>query len=211
METEKLLDTLIRRYPSLEPVKDDIRETADIIIKSYENGGQLLVCGNGGSNADADHIVGELMKSFSKKRPLESSFEQSLESVDAEKAEFLSSHLERGLPAISLSAHTALNTAVSNDIHGDLIFAQQVNGYGRKGDVFLGITTSGNSKNVIYAAIVAKAKGMKVLGLTGETGGELKKYCDAIVKVPAKWTPEVQELHLPVYHTICQIIEYHFF
>jgi len=211
METEKLLDTLIRRYPSLEPVKDDIRETADIIIKSYENGGQLLVCGNGGSSADADHIVGELMKSFSKKRPLESSFEQSLESVDAEKAEFLSSHLERGLPAISLSAHTALNTAVSNDIHGDLIFAQQVNGYGRKGDVFLGITTSGNSKNVIYAAIVAKAKGMKVLGLTGETGGELKKYCDAIVKVPAKWTPEVQELHLPVYHTICQIIEYHFF
>ncbi len=211
MDTQKLLDTLIRRYPSLEGIRGDIETASNIIIEAYENGGQLLACGNGGSSADADHIVGELMKSFSKKRPLEESFENSLESVDAEKAEFLSSHLERGLPAISLSAHTALNTAVSNDIHGDLIFAQQVNGYGRKGDVFLGITTSGNSKNVIYAAIVAKTKGMKVLGLTGETGGELKNYCDAVIKVPAKWTPEVQELHLPVYHTICQIIEYHFF
>jgi len=211
MNTEKLLNTLIKRYPVLENVKEDIESAANIIIEAYENGGQLLACGNGGSSADADHIVGELMKSFSKKRPLESSFENSLENVDADKAEFLSSKLERGLPAISLSAHTALNTAVSNDIHGDLIFAQQVNGYGRKGDVFIGITTSGNSKNVIYAAIVAKAKGMKVLGLTGETGGELKNYCDAVIKVPAKWTPEVQELHLPVYHTICQIIEYHFF
>jgi D-sedoheptulose 7-phosphate isomerase len=211
MDTQKLLDTLTKRYPSLEGIRGDIEAASNIIIESYENGGKLLTCGNGGSNADADHIVGELMKSFSKKRPLESSFESSLASIDPEKAEFLASHLERGLPAISLSAHAALNTAVSNDIHGDLIFAQQVNGYGQKGDVFLGITTSGNSKNVIYAAIVAKAKGMKVLGLTGETGGELKKYCDAVIKVPAKWTPEVQEYHLPVYHTICQIIEYHFF
>ncbi len=211
MNTETLLDKLIERYPVLADVREDIKKAANMIIESYENGGLLLACGNGGSSADADHIVGELMKSFSKKRPLESSFETSLKSVDTEKADFLSSKLERGLPAISLSAHTALNTAVSNDIHGDLIFAQQVNGYGRKGDVFLGITTSGNSKNVIYAAIVAKAKGMKILGLTGETGGELKNYCDAIIKVPAKWTPEVQELHLPVYHTICQIIEYHFF
>jgi len=211
MNTETLLDKLIERYPVLASVREDIEKTANMIIESYENGGQLLACGNGGSSADADHIVGELMKSFSKKRPLESSFKTSLMSVDVEKAKFLSSKLERGLPAISLSAHTALNTAVSNDIHGDLIFAQQVNGYGRKGDVFLGITTSGNSGNVIYAAIVAKAKGIKVLGLTGETGGELKNYCDAVIKVPAKWTPEVQELHLPVYHTICQIIEYHFF
>jgi len=211
MDTQKLLGTLIKRYPSLEGIRGDVETVSNIIIEAYENGGKLLTCGNGGSNADADHIVGELMKSFSKKRPLEASFEQTLESVDPEKAEFLASHLERGLPAISLSAHAALNTAVSNDIHGDLIFAQQVNGYGQKGDVFLGITTSGNSKNVIYAAIVAKAKGMKVLGLTGETGGELMKYCDAVVRVPAKWTPEVQELHLPVYHTICQIIEYHFF
>ena len=211
MDTQKLLDTLVKRYPSLEGIRNDVENVSNIIIESYENGGKLLTCGNGGSNADADHIVGELMKSFSKKRPLESSFENSLASIDPEKAEFLASHLERGLPAISLSAHAALNTAVSNDIHGDLIFAQQVNGYGKKGDVFLGITTSGNSKNVIYAAIVAKAKGMKVLGLTGETGGELKNYCDAIIRVPAKWTPEVQEYHLPVYHTICQIIEYHFF
>ena len=211
MDTQKLLDTLVKRYPSLEGIRNDVENVSNIIIESYENGGKLLTCGNGGSNADADHIVGELMKSFSKKRPLESSFENSLASIDPEKAEFLASHLERGLPAISLSAHAALNTAVSNDIHGDLIFAQQVNGYGKKGDVFLGITTSGNSKNVIYAAIVAKAKGMKVLGLTGETGGELKNYCDAIIRVPAKWTPEVQEYHLPVYHTVCQIIEYHFF
>ncbi|OYT15523.1 MAG: phosphoheptose isomerase [Bacteroidetes bacterium 4572_77] len=211
MNTESLINTLIERYPALNSCKKDIEKIANMIITCYENEGQLLICGNGGSSSDTDHIVGELMKSFSKKRPVDTNFKNALTKVSDERGAFLANKLEKALPAISLSAHTALTSAVSNDIGGDLIYAQQVNGYGRKGDMLLGITTSGNSQNIIDAAITAKAKGLKVIGLTGKTGGKLKQYCDTVICVPALSTPEIQELHLPVYHTICQIVEHRFF
>ncbi len=211
MKTETLMNTLIERYPVLNACKKDIEEAANLIIACFENSGQLLICGNGGSSSDADHIVGELMKSFSKKRPVDNDFEEALTKVSEERGVNLANKLEKALPAISLSAHTALTSAVSNDIGGDFIYAQQVNGYGKKNDILLGITTSGNSQNIIDAAITAKAKGLKVIGLTGKTGGNLKQYCDAIICVPKLSTPEIQELHLPIYHTICQIIEYKFF
>ena len=204
MNTETLINNLIERYPELNSCKKDIETTSELMIKSYENKGKLLICGNGGSSSDSDHIVGELMKSFSKKRPLENNFSEKLKAISADRGVDLSEKLERALPAISLSAHSALTSAVSNDIGGDYIFAQQVIGYGEKDDVFLGITTSGNSKNVIDAAIVAKAKGLTVIGLTGETGGNLKQYCDVTICVPSKITPVVQEYHLPIYHILAK-------
>lgn len=211
MNTEELINRLIERYPVLNSCKKDIEETSNMIIDCYESGGQLLICGNGGSSSDADHIVGELMKSFSIKRPVDIEFEETLKEVSNSRGLYIANKLEKALSAISLSAHAALTSAVSNDIGGDLIYAQQVNGYGRKNDILLGITTSGNSQNIIDAAITARAKGLKVIGLTGQTGGELKQYCDTVICVPSVSTPEVQELHLPVYHTICQIVEYRFF
>ncbi len=211
MNIETLLHQLIERYPALNACKKDIEETARLIISSYENNGQLLICGNGGSSSDAEHIVGELMKSFSKKRPLDPSFEDALSAVSKERGSFIASKLEKGLPAISLGAHSALTSAISNDMDGNLIFAQQVNGYGRKNDILFCITSSGNSQNIIDAAITAKAKGLTVIGLSGKTGGKLKQYCDAIICVPEISTPDIQELHLPVYHTICKITEHYFF
>ncbi len=206
-----LIKKIIERYPALKICQKDIKEASDLLIKSYENNGKLLICGNGGSSSDSDHIVGELMKSFSKKRPIGDDLSERLKAISAERGANLAEKLERALPAISLSAHTALTSAVSNDIGGDYIFAQQVVGYGNKEDILLAITTSGNSKNIIDAAIVAKAKGLKVIGLTGETGGNLKQYCDVIIRVPSMSTPVVQEYHLPIYHVLCQIIENKFF
>jgi len=211
MDSQTLIKFLIEKYPALEICKSDIEESSNILISSFNEGGQLLVCGNGGSSADSDHIVGELMKSFSKKRPLKTEFQDALEGVDSERGSYIASKLEGGLPAISLSAHTGLISAVINDIDPNLIFAQQVAGYGKKGDVLIAISTSGNSVNVVDACITAKAKGMKVIGLVGESGGKMKQYCDVAVCVPTSVTPEVQEYHLPVYHTICQVIEHSIF
>ena len=177
MSTEEILDKLIKRYPVLEVCKEDIRDAGNMIIDSYKNSGQLLTCGNGGSSSDAEHIVGELMKSFSKKRPIDSDLAKALEGVSEDRGSLIASKLEKGLSAISLNAHGALVSAVSNDIGGDFIFAQQVIGYGRKNDVLLGISTSGNSQNVVDACIVAKAKGLKVITLTGEKGGKMKELC----------------------------------
>lgn len=211
MSTEQILDTLVSRYPSLEGCKDQIREAGNVIIESYKNSGHLLTCGNGGSCSDSDHIVGELMKSFSKKRPLTNDVKESLTAVDADLGGVMAEKLEMGLPAISLMAHGALISAVANDIGGDLIFAQQLMGYGRKGDVLLGISTSGNSKNVVNACIAAKAKGVKVIALVGETGGKMKDYADVAICVPSTCTPDVQELHLPIYHALCIMAEETFF
>ncbi|MEN8119711.1 MAG: SIS domain-containing protein [Bacteroidota bacterium] len=211
MNIKTVLNKLIERYPALDSCKVEIEEASGLLIKSYENKGKLLICGNGGSSSDSDHIVGELMKSFSKKRPVDDSFSEKLKAISAERGTKLAEKLERALPAISLSAHSALTSAVSNDIGGDFIFAQQVVGYGNKEDVLLAITTSGNSRNIIDAAITAKANGLKVIGLTGETGGELKQFCDVTICVPSMSTPEVQEYHLPIYHALCQIIEHKFF
>ncbi len=211
MSTEEILDKLIKRYPSLEVCKEDIRDAGNMIIESYKKSGQLLTCGNGGSSSDSDHIVGELMKSFSKKRPIDSDLADALKSVSEERGSMMASKLEMGLPAISLNAHSALVSAVSNDIGGDFIFAQQVIGYGRKGDVLLGISTSGNSQNVVDACIVAKAKGVKVITLTGEKGGKMKEFADVAICVPSTCTPDVQEFHLPIYHALCIMVEETFF
>lgn len=211
MNTEQILDRLIERYPSLEVCKDQIKKAGEMLIQSYKNNGQLLACGNGGSSSDSDHIVGELMKSFSKKRPIDSNLADALKNVSKERGSLMASKLEMGLPAISLNAHSALVSAVSNDIGGDFIFAQQVIGYGRKGDVLLGISTSGNSQNVVDACIVAKARGVKVITLTGEKGGKMKEFADVAICVPSTCTPDVQEFHLPIYHTLCIMVEETFF
>lgn len=205
------LQQLISRYPVLSGSANDIMSAFDIIRNSYEAGGKLLIAGNGGSASDSEHMVGELMKSFLKKRRLPDEIKNELDKIDLNASEYLIPRLQSALPAIALSAHTSLSTASINDIHGNIMFAQQVLGYGKKEDVLLGISTSGNSQNIIYAAIIAKAKKIKVIGLTGDSGGELKKYCDVCIKVPEVETYKIQELHIPVYHTLCIMLEDHFF
>jgi D-sedoheptulose 7-phosphate isomerase len=205
------LQQLIERYPSLETAKSDISAAFEIIVNSYKNGGKLLIAGNGGSASDAEHIAGELMKTFAKKRELPGSFIADVAAVDAEIAQYLVPRLQPGLPAIALSGHASLNTACINDIDGNITFAQQLYGYGKEGDVLLAISTSGNSKNVLYAAAVAKAKKLKIIGLTGSGGGNLKKFCDVCIRVPETETYKIQELHLPVYHLLCMMLEDHFF
>lgn len=205
------IELLIKRYPTLEIIKDEIINAYCVMEESYENGGKLLVAGNGGSAADADHIVGELMKGFKKQRKVSNEFSERLMSIDDEMGRRLAEKLQDGLSAIALNNHAALATAYLNDVDGILCFAQQVNGYGKKGDVFLGISTSGNSENVCYAAITARAKGMKVIGLTGKDGGKLKSISDVLITVPECETYMIQELHLPVYHCLCLMLEEKFF
>jgi phosphoheptose isomerase len=165
------------------------------------------VCGNGGSGADSDHLAAELMKGFERERPVEGEFRKQLETKGGERGKYLSGKLQQGFPAISLASHHALITAIANDTDASLVFAQQVAVYGQAGDILVCISTSGNAQNVIDAAITAKAKGLHVIGLTGETGGKLKAWCDTLVNVPGKRTAFIQELHLPVYHTLCRMVE----
>lgn len=207
METNKILKNLIERYSNLIHLESSIEEAVKIIVRAYNNGGKVLVCGNGGSSADSDHVVGELMKSFEMKRPLDQAVQKNLRALFPERGDFLAENLQQGLSAISLSAHSALISAISNDIGGDLIFAQQVVGYGNPGDILLAFSTSGNAQNVIDALIVAKAKGLKTIGMTGETEGKMQAYCDLLINVPETRTAFVQELHLPVYHAICLMVE----
>ena len=205
------LQQLTERYPLLADIKDEIKKTFDIIRDSYAHNGKLLIAGNGGSAADAEHIVGELMKTFSKKRNLPESFISEIKRFDSETAEYLVSRMQPGLPAIALSGHASLNTACINDIDGNITFAQQVYGYGNEGDVLLAISTSGNSKNILYAAAVARVKKLKIIALTGKNGGKLKQYADVCIRVPETETWKIQELHLPVYHVLCMMLEDHFF
>ena len=205
------LERLVERYPALDGMKDTIEEAFQIMKASYENGGKLLIAGNGGSAADAEHIVGELMKGFVKRRPVTEEMKEALEKADPVRGKELSEKLQGGLPAIALVDHAALSTAFANDVDGMLSYAQQVNGYGKPGDVFLGISTSGNAENVMYAAVAAKAKGMQVVGLTGKDGGKLAGIADAAVIVPEMETYKIQELHLPVYHALCLMLEHRFY
>ena len=175
----------------------------------YENGGKLLIAGNGGSAADSEHIAGELMKRFKTPRPVSSEFAEKLKSIDPVRGENLAKNLECGLMAIPLVAHEALTTAYINDVDGLGVFAQQLFGFGRPGDVFLGISTSGNSKNILPATVVARALGIKVVGLTGANGGELAKVADVAVKAPETETYMIQEL--PIYHCWCLMLEDRFF
>lgn len=211
MNPLKHVDVLIERYAELESQRENIIEAYHILEESYSNGGKLLIAGNGGSAADAEHIVGELMKGFENPRKLKEAEVEKLKRVNGELGEVLGAHLQGGLPAIALDGHFALSTAYMNDCEPLLCFAQQVNGYGREGDVFLGISTSGKSKNVLFAAVTARAKGMKVIGLTGETDSKLKEISDVCIQVPQTETYMVQELHLPVYHCLCLMLEERFF
>lgn len=201
---------LIERYPALAICEKDIRAAASAIIDSYKAGGKLIVAGNGGSAADSDHITGELLKSFVKKRKPEQKFLDALSAIDSDTGSYLSDKLQGSLPAIALTNNSALMTASLNDVDGNVLFAQQVMGFGKKGDVFLGISTSGNSKDVIYALAVAKALGVKTIALTGKTGGKCKELADISIVVPENETFKIQELHLPVYHALCLTIEEYF-
>jgi D-sedoheptulose 7-phosphate isomerase len=211
VEESNLLEELINRYPQLKDISFKINEAAERLIRCYQNGNKVLICGNGGSSSDSDHIAGELLKGFEERRPLNDNLKNQLLSVSGRRGHYLAEKLQTGLPAISLSAHSALVTAVANDTDAHLVYAQQVIAFGLPGDVLLGISTSGNAQNVLDAAITARAIGMSVIGLTGETGGKLKAFCDILMNVPEKRTSYVQELHLPVYHSLCMMIETHFF
>lgn len=207
----KHIDRLMERYPSLETAKDDLIVAYLLMEECYEKGGKLLVAGNGGSAADAEHIVGELMKGFQMPRKPKADFTEKLVAENQELGLVLAEHLQGALPAIALDGHLALSTAYMNDCEPLLCFAQQVNGYGRAGDVFLGISTSGNSQNILYAAVTARAKGLKVIGLTGAKKNKLEQMSDVCIKVPQIETYMIQELHLPVYHCLCLMLEDRFF
>lgn len=208
---EKHISLLIERYPTLDECKGDLIDAYLIMEECYKHDGKLLIAGNGGSAADAEHIAGELMKRFKIPRPVTTEMAKKLISIDPDRGADLANNLERSLMAIPLVAHEALSTAYINDVNGLGVFAQQLFGFGRPGDVFLGISTSGNSKNVILATVVARALGIKVIGLTGAKGGELAYVADVAVKVPETETYMIQELHLPVYHCWCLMLEDKFF
>lgn len=205
------MDDLFTRYPSLVTCKDSIEDAIKTIISCYDAGGKVLLCGNGGSAADCDHIVGELMKGFLKKRPIPADRRESMRTRYTDIDENMLSKLQMGLPAISLPSVTALNSAVSNDIDGELVYAQGLLAMADERDVLIAISTSGNAANVFHAVSVAKALGVGVIGLTGKTGGRLAHLSDVCICVPEFETYKVQELHLPVYHYICAVVEEHFF
>ena len=192
---------LFERYPQLNICKNDIENALSLMIDTYKKGGKILVCGNGGSSADADHIVGELMKGFLKSRKV----------TDERIPQELREKLQGALPAISLSAHTSLMTATINDNDADMVFAQQVYGYAKDNDLLIAISTSGNSKNVLNAVKVAKSLGVKTIALTGKTGGELKQLADVTICAPSTETYKIQEYHLPIYHYLCAKVEEEFF
>lgn len=206
-----MMNELISRYPCLEACKEEIIAATDAIIDCYKKGGKVLLCGNGGSCADCDHIVGELMKGFLKMRPLsdekKAQMKANCELIDDD----ILNKLQDALPAVSLPSITALNSAFCNDVDPELIYAQPLMSLARENDILIGISTSGNSKNVFGAVKVAKALGIKVIGLTGKSGGKLKEHADIAVCVPETETFKIQELHLPVYHYICAATEEYFF
>ena len=221
MEPMTYLETLAERYPILEKTIPQIRQAYEMLEECYAGGGKLLVAGNGGSCADSEHIVGELMKGFVKRRAVSEEEEAQLRRAGLSLAEAaglkenpgqeLAGCLQGGLKAIALTGHNGLSTAFLNDVNGEMIYAQQLWGYGEAGDVFLGISTSGNSKNILYAMTAAKAKGLRTIGLTGRDGGMLAKAADVAIIVPEEETYKIQELHLPVYHALCLMLEERFF
>ena len=205
------LQKLFNRYPNLAVCKQQLEEAYEILETAFAQGRKLLVCGNGGSASDSEHIVGELMKEFKLKRKVFADQAETMKRIHPEMGAVLAENLQGALPAISLTGHSSLTTAFMNDSELELIFAQPVNGYLKQGDVFLGISTSGNSRNVLYAAVTAKAKGLKVIGLTGQRESKLSALADVCIQVPEVETYKIQELHLPVYHCLCLMLEDHFF
>lgn len=201
------LKVLFKRYPQLEGMGGDLAAAAALLLKTAKAKKIILVAGNGGSAADSEHIVGELMKSFVLPRPLDEALKRRLIEVDPALGTHIAAHLQQGISAICLSSHTALISAFANDVDSALSYAQQVVGYGSEGALFWGISTSGNAQNVVQAAVAAKAMGMTVLGMTGQGGGLLQTYCDVCLTVPERETFRVQELHLPIYHALCIALE----
>lgn len=206
---QKIFDELFSGYPALLTCKSSIESAYNILVNTYKCGGKILVCGNGGSAADCEHIVGELMKGFKLQRPLENGDVAPFLQYD--EGEKIAQGLQKGLPAISLVSHTGLMTAFINDCDPGLVFAQQVYGYMNECDTLVALSTSGNSKNVVNAVITAKAKNGNAIAITGETGGKLLSLCDAIIKLPSSDTAGIQEYTLPVYHTLCAMLEEEFF
>lgn len=207
----KHIDLLIERYPVLKSIKDSIIDAYLLMEQSYLNGGKLLIAGNGGSASDSEHIAGELMKSFKLERRIPDDFKEKLIAIDCVRGEQLAKNLQQPLLAIPLVSLEALSTAFINDVDGYGVYAQQMLGFGKPGDVFLAISTSGNSKNVMNATVVARAMGVKIIGLTGAKGGELASVADVSVKAPSEETYMIQELHLPIYHCWCLMLEERFF
>ncbi len=208
-EIANILNQYSGKYHFIQKIEEQIMVAFELIIRSYHMGGKLLVCGNGGSNADADHIVGELLKGFLMKRPVDSDLQEKLKGY-GEEGTVLAEKLQGSLPAINLGAHNSLMTAVLNDIGGTEIFAQQVMGYGKAEDILIGISTSGNSQDVINAGIVAKAKNLKTIGLTGNKEGKMDHVFDVIIHAPSAVTAEVQEMHSVIYHLLCAMVEAEF-
>lgn len=206
-----ILEKLVDKYPELSVCREDIQFAFESISDSYRQGGKLLLCGNGGSAADCEHIVGELMKGFMSRRTLPESVKAKFESLYSLEGNTIAEGLQGALPAISLVGATSLWTAYANDMDSEFIFAQQVYGLGRENDVLLGISTSGNAKNVIRALQVAKAKGMTTVALTGKSGGQMLSLCDVAIRVPSDSTADIQERHLPIYHALCLALEEEFF
>lgn len=200
------LAQLLSQYPQLRPCEQQLHHAYQLWQRCFCGGGKLLLCGNGGSAADCDHIVGELMKGFLTKRPVPSPMREAF--LNESGGGFLAEHLQQALPAISLTAHRALNSAFANDIAAELVFAQQVYGYGRQGDLLLALSTSGNSENVVWAVKAARAMGLSTIGISGANGGALKQLCDCTICLPESQTYKIQELTLPVYHALCAQIEY---
>jgi D-sedoheptulose 7-phosphate isomerase len=205
------LSSLLERYPRLQTCEQQLRAAFDLLAAAYRNANKLLVCGNGGSAADSEHIVGELMKGFLKRRPISAAHAEKLEAAGGGAGKEIAGRLQGTLAAISLPSQMSLLTATANDGDYDLTFAQQVYGLGRPGDVLLAISTSGRSKNVCNAVIVAKAFGLKSIALTGSSGGDLAPLADVAIKVPSDNVAEIQELHLPVYHWLSTQLEATFF
>jgi len=206
-KTFEILNNLIIDYPVLSVCRKDVEDAFIILDQLYNRGGKVLICGNGGSSADSEHIVGELMKGFKLKRPLNAEQRAKLTGAFGLDGEYLAGHLQGALPAISLVSQTALAYAFINDVAPDMVFAQQVFGYGNPGDALIGMSTSGNAGNVVNAIKVAKSFGLYAIGLTGESGGKMKNLCDVTIKAPSTETYRVQEYHLPIYHALCAMVE----
>ena len=205
--TLEAADELVSRYPSLSLLREPIVQAVETLDHSVRNGGKILICGNGGSASDSDHIVGELVKSFTLPRLISAEHRALLEKSGVADWEAIGHRLQQGIPAIGLTVHSALSTAVANDISAEMIFAQQTYVYGRPGDILIGLSTSGNSKNVVTALKVGRAFGLKTIGLTGSKPSQMDALCDVILKAPAEETFKIQEFHLPIYHTLCIMIE----
>ena len=210
-EPGRVLAELERRYPELQACVPSVERAFELLSACYRNGGLVLVCGNGGSAADSEHIVGELMKGFLSQRPVDAATRSKLLEALPNDGAYLSDHLQGALPAISLVSHAALTSAYANDVAPDMVFAQQVYGYGRPGDVLFALSTSGNSTNVVRALQVARALGLRTVGLTGSEGGRMRDLCDVAIRVPFDRVVEIQERHLPVYHALCTMLEAAFF